>query len=328
MANSDTQNTPGNSDESPKDGTFTTPARKKTRAGRSSGAAHAKRSRSRIDRRAPQHQARVLAMQALYEDDLTEHGLDDILQHMGQQERQEHGDYYTRLRSASRKAIEEIGFLARNADFDSTGTTVSRFHDASEDVLGTVFEVPEPESEDGDLPDESVWRYRTGVENALTTLLTTYRDSAERNLQPAAAAEDEPAHAALANLEADALRGLERTLSREERTSRESLMDLMNRAVTLARGVDANRSGIDPSIEKAAPAFPIPQLASIDRAVLRIAVYELLFEPEVPFKAVINEGVEIAKRYGGPNSGRFVNGVLRTISEGLPESRKAQEPRR
>jgi len=328
MVDDNTRNMPQPSETAPSNATPPAPPRKKSWPNKSGGASAARRAGARIDHRAPQHQARVLVMQALYEDDLTEHGLDDILQHMGQQERQEHGDYYTRLRSASRKAIEEIGFLARNADFDSTGTTVSRFHDASEDVLVTVFEVPEPESEDGDLPDESVWRYRTVVENALTTLLTTYRDSAERNLQPAAAAEDEPAHAALANLEADALRGLERTLSREERTSRESLMDLMNRAVTLARGVVANRTGIDPSIEKAAPAFPIPQLASIDRAILRIAVYELLFEPEVPFKAVINEGVEIAKRYGGPNSGRFVNGVLRTISEGLPESRKAQEPRR
>lgn len=332
MADNDNQITPQRIDEIRNDAPSPAPARRKSRPGKSGNASAGRRGGTKIDRHAPQHQARVLAMQALYEDDLTEHGLDAILQHMGQQERQEHGDYYSRLRSAARKAIEEIGFLARNADFDPSGTTVSRFHDASENVLGTVFEAPDPESEDGDLPDESVWRYRTGVENTLTTLLTTHRDSAERSLQQAVAADpaikDPPGFDALANLEADAVRRLASTLAREERTSRESLMNLMNRAVALARGVDANRTGIDPSIEKAAPAFPIPQLASIDRAVLRIAVYELLFEPDVPFKAAINEGVEIAKRYGGPNSGRFVNGVLRTISEGLPESRKEQQPHR
>lgn len=89
-------------------------------------------------------------------------------------------------------------------------------------------------------------------------------------------------------------------------------------AERLARGVRSRQSAIDPHIERAAPTFPMSQLASIDRSVLRVAVYELLFEPKVPFKAAINEAVEIAKRFGGPNSGRFVNGVLRTISERLP----------
>jgi N utilization substance protein B len=87
--------------------------------------------------------------------------------------------------------------------------------------------------------------------------------------------------------------------------------------------VRAKQREIDPLIEKAAPAYPMPQLASIDRAVLRVAVYELLFESKVPFRAVVNEAVEISKRFGGPNSGKFVNGVLRTISESLAAARKS-----
>lgn len=150
-----------------------------------------KRRGVKIDRSAPLHQARVFAMQALFEDDLTKHGLDDIL---------------TRLR----------------------------------------------EDEDEAVP-ESV-----------------------------------AAHAA-----------------------------------RLARGVRSRQAEIDPHIEKAAPAYPMPQLASIDRAVLRVAVYELLYEPKVPFKAAINEAVEIAKRFGGPNSGRFVNGVLRTVSERIAAARES-----
>jgi N utilization substance protein B len=64
---------------------------------------------------------------------------------------------------------------------------------------------------------------------------------------------------------------------------------------------------------RAAPAFPIAQLPAVDRTVLRLAIYELLEERDVPPKAAINEAVELAKRFGGDNSGRFVNGVLGTV---------------
>jgi N utilization substance protein B len=53
---------------------------------------------------------------------------------------------------------------------------------------------------------------------------------------------------------------------------------------------------------------------------LRLAAYELLHAPSVPPKVVINEGVELAKRFGGENSGRFINGVLRTILEEHPRA--------
>jgi N utilization substance protein B len=94
-------------------------------------------------------------------------------------------------------------------------------------------------------------------------------------------------------------------------------------AIRLVEGVVAHMDEIDPIIEAAAPQFPIGQVAIIDRNVLRLAIYELNYLPEVPYRVVINEAVEIAKRYGGPSSGKFVNGVLGTISRQLPPERTA-----
>ncbi len=83
----------------------------------------------------------------------------------------------------------------------------------------------------------------------------------------------------------------------------------------LVRGVLAHQATIDPYIATAAPAFPVQQLAAVDRNVLRQAIFELLNEPDVPVKAAINEAVELAKHFGGDSSGRFVNGVLGTVSQ-------------
>jgi N utilization substance protein B len=109
----------------------------------------------------------------------------------------------------------------------------------------------------------------------------------------------------------------------EDETQLEDIpQPVADRATAIVHGITEHQDGIDPLIEKAAPHFPIPQLAAIDRNVLRLAIYELLYAPDVPYKVVINEAVEIAKRFGGPNSGRFVNGVLGTISKDLPAKRK------
>jgi N utilization substance protein B len=85
----------------------------------------------------------------------------------------------------------------------------------------------------------------------------------------------------------------------------------------LVDGVIGNWRELDRRIGKEAPAFPVETLAATDRMILEIGAYELLYEEDVPVEVAINEAVEIAKTYGGENSGRFVNGVLGTIAKGL-----------
>lgn len=72
---------------------------------------------------------------------------------------------------------------------------------------------------------------------------------------------------------------------------------------------------IDEIIKKAAPQWPINQISIVDRNILRLGIYELLYEDKkaVPPKVAINEAIELAKSFGGENSGRFVNGVLGTV---------------
>ena len=94
--------------------------------------------------------------------------------------------------------------------------------------------------------------------------------------------------------------------------------DVIAQVNDLVRGVQSHRDDLDPIIAAAAPARSLEEQAAIERNVLRLAAYELLYVPRVPPKVAINEGVELAKRFGGENSGKFVNGVLRTIMESHP----------
>ncbi len=83
----------------------------------------------------------------------------------------------------------------------------------------------------------------------------------------------------------------------------------------ILKGLAEHLSEIEKIIEKAAPEWPLKKIAIIDRNILRIGLYELLYaDPnEVPAKVAINEAVEMAKNYGGPNSIKFINGVLGTV---------------
>jgi N utilization substance protein B len=81
----------------------------------------------------------------------------------------------------------------------------------------------------------------------------------------------------------------------------------------LTIGVQAYRVYLDSVVGELAPEWPIEQIAAVDRNVLRIAIYELLFEPDIPPKVAINEAVELAKMFGGESSPRFVNGVLGSL---------------
>lgn len=70
---------------------------------------------------------------------------------------------------------------------------------------------------------------------------------------------------------------------------------------------------IDPIIEESAPQFPVNKISKIDVAILRLAIYELLFEKKEPKKVVIDEAIELAKEYGGDKSPKFINGVLGNV---------------
>jgi N utilization substance protein B len=97
----------------------------------------------------------------------------------------------------------------------------------------------------------------------------------------------------------------------------------------LVRGVAERESELDDIIRPVAPEWPIEQIARMDRVILRIGVYELLFEDGVPPKVAINEAVELAKAFGGDNSSKFINGVLGTVlrdkEEKSPKKTKAKK---
>jgi N utilization substance protein B len=85
-------------------------------------------------------------------------------------------------------------------------------------------------------------------------------------------------------------------------------------AETLTRGVFSHREQIDRVIDEFSTNWSLERMARVDLAILRMATYELLFLPEVPTSVVINEAVEIGKRYGTVETPAFVNGLLDKIS--------------
>lgn len=102
-----------------------------------------------------------------------------------------------------------------------------------------------------------------------------------------------------------------------DRTFMEQLLD----------GVLAKKADVDLVIEKAAPEWPLDRIAPVDRNILRIGLYELLFadRTQVPAKVAINEAIELAKTFGGDSSGRFVNGVLGAVYKELGEPGKDEQ---
>jgi transcription antitermination protein NusB len=83
----------------------------------------------------------------------------------------------------------------------------------------------------------------------------------------------------------------------------------------LVYGTTDNLEEIDALIENHLENWSLDRLGNIDRAVLRLAVYEMKFEEDIPRNVVYNEAIEIAKTFGGEESGRFVNGVLTKVSQ-------------
>lgn len=95
----------------------------------------------------------------------------------------------------------------------------------------------------------------------------------------------------------------------------------------LLDGVLGKQSELDQVIAKAAPEWPIDRISPVDRNILRLGLYELLFadRKEVPAKVAINEAIELAKQFGGDNSSRFVNGVLGAVYKEIGEPGKEEQ---
>jgi N utilization substance protein B len=107
----------------------------------------------------------------------------------------------------------------------------------------------------------------------------------------------------------DAGETLERLLEESDTTD-----EVRAFARELVAGAVTERRRLDEVIVQVAPAWPIEQMATIDRNILRLAILEILLNNRTPVKAAINEAVELAKSFGSDNSAKFVNGVLGSVS--------------
>lgn len=94
---------------------------------------------------------------------------------------------------------------------------------------------------------------------------------------------------------------------------------------SIINGVIKNSAEIDKYITKYATEWPLEQITIVDRNILRIGVYELVFDKDIPAKVAINEAIEIAKTFGGESSGKFVNGVLGAIYKDAADVIKKEE---
>jgi len=116
---------------------------------------------------------------------------------------------------------------------------------------------------------------------------------------------------------ADASEILKRNISRYEEA-----IDDTEFVENLVHGVIEKTSELDSKIQPIAPDWPLDQIARIDRNILRLGLFELLFKSEiVPPKVVINEAVELAKAFGSDNSSKFINGVLGTAFRNLVDGK-------
>ena len=85
-------------------------------------------------------------------------------------------------------------------------------------------------------------------------------------------------------------------------------------ARTLIQGVRDHQPEIDAHLAEASRNWGLDQMAKVERTLLRIASFEIRYLPSIPLKAAINESIELAKTFGGPDSGKFVNGILGRIA--------------
>lgn len=102
----------------------------------------------------------------------------------------------------------------------------------------------------------------------------------------------------------------EKVSAPEQARARRQVDDAFAYAQRLVEGTRGNQGAIDALIEEQAENWRLERMPPVDRNILRLAVYELLHEPDVPRLVIVDEAIELAKRFGAENSGRFVNGLL------------------
>lgn len=102
---------------------------------------------------------------------------------------------------------------------------------------------------------------------------------------------------------------------------------LQNFTAALVQGVGEHLAEIDERISRYAANYELGRLAAVDRNILRVAIFEMLFSPEVPPVVAINEAIEIAKRFGSEESSKFVNGVLDRVKADLSRSPRVATPK-
>jgi len=122
-----------------------------------------------------------------------------------------------------------------------------------------------------------------------------------------------------------AAEGIDEALGRFWKSFEPVEREVMDLAEALVRGVAEHRRVIDDTIERISTNWRLDRMAKVDRNVLRLAVYELL-RTDVPVKVVINEAIELGKKFGSESSGAFVNGVLDRVAAELPAERRRERP--
>ncbi len=96
-------------------------------------------------------------------------------------------------------------------------------------------------------------------------------------------------------------------------------------AKNMIQGIVGNINDIDANITKYATEWPLDQITIVDRNILRIGVYELTVDDDIPAKVAINEAIEIGKTFGGEASGKFINGVLGAIYKDMQKDGEMPE---
>jgi N utilization substance protein B len=117
--------------------------------------------------------------------------------------------------------------------------------------------------------------------------------------------------------------GIDEALASFWRSFEPTEREVQDLAEQLVRGVAVDRQQVDDLIEEVSTNWRLDRMAKVDRNVLRLAVWELV-KGDAPVKVVINEAIELGKKYGAESTGAFVNGVLDKIAQGLPASRRGE----